>query len=39
MNAAKILLLALCCTTLAACVRLRYPFPKPYVAVRGQPYY
>ena len=39
MNAAKILLLALCCTTLAACARPRHPFPKPYVAVKGQPYY
>lgn len=39
MNAAKILLLALCCTMLAACARPRHPFPKPYVAVRGQPYY
>lgn len=35
MNAAKILLLALCCTTLAACARTRNPFSKPYVAVKG----
>ena len=39
MNTAKVLLLALCCTMLAACARPRHPFPKPYVAVKGQPYY
>ena len=39
MNTAKVLLLVLCCTMLAACARPRHPFPKPYVAVKGQPYY
>ena len=39
MNAGKILHLALCCAALAACARPRHPLPKPYVAVKGQPYY
>ena len=39
MNAAKILFPALCCAVLAACARPRHSLPKPYVAVKGQPYY
>ncbi len=39
MNAGKILPLALCCAALAACAHPRHPLPKPYVAVKGQPYY
>ena len=39
MNAGKILPLALCCAAFAACARPRHPLPKPYVAVKGQPYY
>lgn len=39
MNAGKILPLVLCCAALAACARPRHPLPKPYVAVKGQPYY